>query len=213
MADNYSQFSATIDNLTDAEISWLAQEIEKEEDCDDGPFCEIGVHSRERKVWLYSESYFEPDRLGDFVQRFLKRFRPNEQWGTTWSATCSKPRLGEFSGAALFVTAEEIKIFTAGDWLEQQQQQPFDLLHVIWNGGKDDETQGLVSLRQRRWLTYIWGTFSGHHSTLPTVGIEDADFKTILKNKQANWDDVVALLTHKNFLLPARAALETGQST
>jgi len=39
-----------------------------------------------------------------------------------------------------------------------------DLIHVIFNGGQSDESQGMVSLQKKTWLLYTWGEFSGHHA-------------------------------------------------
>jgi hypothetical protein len=88
-----------------------------------------------------------------------------------------------------------------------------DLIHVIFNGGQDDESQGIVSLRLRIWLFYTWGKFSGHHANgdagVETVGITDSDFKLLLRDgddpisyhKLANWDHVVELLACPAFRL------------
>jgi len=92
------------------------------------------------------------------------------------------------------------------------KRQDIDLVHVIW--GPDD--QGVVSLRQRKWLFYVWGRhFGGHHSTIPTVGISDEDFRIVMKPVEgdpdcfeATWDDVVRLLNHNRFPLMNR--LENG---
>ena len=88
-----------------------------------------------------------------------------------------------------------------------------DLIHIIFNGGQSDESQGIVSLRQKVWLCYTWGRFSGHHANgdvgVVTLGITDDDFKLLLAegddpkgyHKLANWDHVVELLTCPAFRL------------
>ena len=40
-----------------------------------------------------------------------------------------------------------------------------DLIHVIFNGGGNDQSQGMVSLHKKQWLFYTWGRFSGHHAS------------------------------------------------
>ena len=55
------------------------------------------------------------------VQKFLKKFRPDQCWSLTYSTTCSKPRVGEFGGGAVFVTANKIKWQNAYDFIEQQR--------------------------------------------------------------------------------------------
>ena len=88
-----------------------------------------------------------------------------------------------------------------------------DLIHIIFNGGQSDESQGIVSLRKLRWLFYTWGSFSGHHANggagVETLGITDDDFKLLLREGDdpnsyhdlANWDHVVELLTCPAFAL------------
>jgi hypothetical protein len=87
-------------------------------------------------------------------------------------------------------------------------RKEIDLVHVIW--GPDD--QGVVSLKLGTWLFYNFGReFGGHHSRLPTVYIEDADFALVLKPVEgdpdcieATWDDVARLLNHPRFPLVKR---------
>ncbi len=59
-------------------------------------------------LWLHADESGTVDRVAHLVQKFLKAFRPDESWSLTWAVSCSKPRVGEFGGGAVFVTAEEI---------------------------------------------------------------------------------------------------------
>src|SRR6185295_8666734 len=61
------------------------------------------------------------DQVCHIVQKFLKQFRPNEYWTLTFAATCSKPRAGEFSGGAVFVTAEAIHWDHAAAFIEREK--------------------------------------------------------------------------------------------
>jgi hypothetical protein len=88
-----------------------------------------------------------------------------------------------------------------------------DLIHIIFNGGQSDESQGMVSLQKKTWLFYTWGKFSGHDANgdagVETLGITDDDFKLLLSDGDdpsryrdlANWDHVVELLTCPAFRL------------
>ena len=60
-----------------------------------------------RHLWFYAEESGSPDNVAWLVQKFLKRFRPDQCWSLTYAATCSKPRVGEFGGGAVFVTADD----------------------------------------------------------------------------------------------------------
>ena len=74
-----------------------------------------------RHLWLYAEDSGNADNAAWLVQQFLKKFRPDQCWSLTYSATCSKPRVGEFGGGALFVTADEIKWQNAYSFIEEQR--------------------------------------------------------------------------------------------
>ena len=56
------------------------------------------------------------------VQKFLKRFRRDQCWSLTYANTRSKPRLGEFGGGAVFVTADEICWNDCYDFVEEQRK-------------------------------------------------------------------------------------------
>ncbi len=62
-----------------------------------------------RHLWIYADECGDLDRIAHLLQKFLKQFRPGECWALTYSETCSKPRVGEFGGGAMFVTAGDIK--------------------------------------------------------------------------------------------------------
>lgn len=74
-----------------------------------------------RHLWLYADDSGHPAQAAYLVQQFLRRFRPDQCWSLTYGTTCSKPRIGEFGGGAVFVTAESIESFEVGDFLEQQR--------------------------------------------------------------------------------------------
>ena len=102
-----------------------------DEDCDPvvGFQCEfaqdddLGLH-----LWFYAEEAGEPQQVAHVVQKFLLQFRPEQSWSLTYATTCSKLRISEFSGGALFVTAEAIESFDAGDFTASRQRA-FDLNH------------------------------------------------------------------------------------
>ena len=76
-----------------------------------------------RHLWIYAEDSGDPDGAALAVQQFLKRFRSRESWSLTFAATCSRPRVGEFSGGGVFVTAAEIKWQNGHDFIAQCQSE------------------------------------------------------------------------------------------
>lgn len=74
-----------------------------------------------RHLWVYAEESGCPDNIAWLVQKFLKKFRPDQCWSLSYSTTCSKPRAGEFGGGAVFVTADTICWQNAYDFVEEQR--------------------------------------------------------------------------------------------
>ena len=101
-------------DLQDAEIEWEGPRVMRDNPDYDADFnsleFEYAFHDDHdtpdgwgRHLWLYAEESGNPDHVAWLVQKFLQKFRPDQYWSLTWAATCSKPRVGEFSGGAVFV--------------------------------------------------------------------------------------------------------------
>jgi hypothetical protein len=75
-----------------------------------------------RHLWLYAEESGNADNVAWLVRKFLKRFRPDQCWWLTYATTCSKPRVGEFGGGAVFVTARGISYESAYGFVERKQK-------------------------------------------------------------------------------------------
>ncbi len=97
------------DDLPDAEDAGFCFELIEREDSDFG-----------RHLWVHVEDHGELGPLAHLVQKFLRRFRPDTSWSTTYASTCSKPRVDSFGGGAVFVTADEIKFDSAWDFIERE---------------------------------------------------------------------------------------------
>lgn len=95
-------------------------------DVGEGPGCEHRFcdddqdGERETYLRLYAIEGADLERVAHLVQRFLRKFRPGDCWSLTYAATCSKPRVGEFGGGAVFVTADEVKWQNAHGFVEVQ---------------------------------------------------------------------------------------------
>ena len=76
-----------------------------------------------RHLWIHSEEHGYVDRVAHLVQKFLREFRPDACWSLTYAGTCSKPRVGEFGGGAVFVTATDIKYCNAWGFVEEQEKR------------------------------------------------------------------------------------------
>jgi hypothetical protein len=74
-----------------------------------------------RHLWVYAEESGEPGNVAWLVRKFLKQFRPHQCWSLAWAETCSKLRVGEFYGGAVFVTSEDIKWQSAYQFVKQER--------------------------------------------------------------------------------------------
>ena len=75
-----------------------------------------------RYLWLRAGECGYVDRVAHLVRKFLGKFRPDQCWSLTCAAVCSKPRVGEFGGGGLFVTASEIKWENAHDFVDRERK-------------------------------------------------------------------------------------------
>ncbi len=111
-------------------IGWRAFRDMGAYDPDGGEGAGFEYHFREgggsdwgRHLWLFAEEAGYLDRVAHLVQKFLQVHRPDQSWSLTYATTCSKPRVGEFGGGALFVTADEVSWENAYDFVEQRQKE------------------------------------------------------------------------------------------
>ena len=134
MANNYLQFSEAINNITPEEAEWSRARLQEMTDkfsdsCgDEGWYFEWAIHEAHSgeetpHIWLYAEEGGEPDHVAEFVQEFLNKFRPSESFSLTWACFCSKPRVGEFDGGGIFVTAKDVKWFVPVDLIEKARNE------------------------------------------------------------------------------------------
>ncbi len=59
-----------------------------------------------KELWIHADESGDLNHIAVFVQRLLRKFRPNEVFTLTWAETCSSPRIGEFGGGWMVVTAK-----------------------------------------------------------------------------------------------------------
>ena len=144
MADCYQLFSEIIPALTPEEQAWAerllgcmkdhepdesTEKILKEAGVplnavclDEWPGFQWQITRHDLDLWVYSEEYGNVSHAGEFARAFLARFRPADCWQLTWAETCSKPRIGEFGGGGLFVTASRVSYCVPHDWLRRRKK-------------------------------------------------------------------------------------------
>ena len=115
MANNYLQFSEVLTIKSAEEKDWLQVELDKA--LEEPSLSGLSWEFEDDGLWLYAEEYADVEALAFFVQAFLAHFKREDYWTLSYAETCSKPRLSEFSGGAVFVTGEEVKFWSAWDFL------------------------------------------------------------------------------------------------
>ena len=130
MANNYSQFSESLVELTEAEITWIKDFLTEEAPDPDEEkeayqrWCEerhlqegdepewfpgFQWQVEENSLWMYSEEGCNTDYLVVFIQKFLQKFRPEEVFTATGADFCSKLRVSEFGGWWIAVSANYVR--------------------------------------------------------------------------------------------------------
>jgi len=140
MADNYRLFSEVLPGLDVEQQAWVAKVLGVE-DGDVATLTAAGIDTTqiEAEDWpgfswrllddpagdllLFAEESGNVVHVAEFVRAFLARFRPAGWWQMTWADTCSKPRIGQFSGGGAFVTAAGVQFLTPEEWLDQQRKE------------------------------------------------------------------------------------------
>jgi hypothetical protein len=138
MADYFTLFSAEIPALAPNEREWATQLLDA--DCPDPVLAAAGIapETVDRQdwpgfewqfiepasdLWIVSHGAANLEHVAAFVRAFLGRFRPAQCWKMSWAETCSKPRVGDFGGGAVFVTSAGFTFLNSGEWLERQRRE------------------------------------------------------------------------------------------
>ena len=117
MANNYMQFSETIPCADDEQKRWLLTALEEEEE----HVCEHG--EEEDSIWVYSEDEANLDVLVALVCAFQEKFNIEEPWSLEYASTCSKPRIGEFGGGAVFCYKGKDEWLNTGAWRFSKEKE------------------------------------------------------------------------------------------
>lgn len=126
MANNYLQFSTVILYHTAAQKDWLLAAFAAASERDEGAICQHEDEPHDCNVWVYAEEYGDVERLATLVSDYQQAFQLEEPWLLSWSESCSKMRLDEFSGGAVAVKRGEVKWFNpiceAEKWANAQAE-------------------------------------------------------------------------------------------
>ena len=133
MANNYRHASFVIPNLTPEEAKFITDWIAAIEDVYDddtdntaeplGFDCQIVRDTTMKPCLLITDdgTWCNVVRAADLCQAFLKAHRPDQCIGFDYADTCGTPRVGEFGGGAVFVTAKRATFMHTSLWLERKE--------------------------------------------------------------------------------------------
>jgi hypothetical protein len=145
MANNYLQFSTTLPLADDEQRAWATEVIEFlrrwgdwQTDANDDTYgiaaaltddyLGFEIQIQDGDLWMYAEESGTPENAVAVMQAYLRQFHPEGSCGFEWATTCSRPRPGEFSGGAVFVTATTAEWMPAGQWLADKTKA-FEAAH------------------------------------------------------------------------------------
>ena len=83
------------------------------------------------ELWIYAEDGMgNPALAADFIQHYLKVFDPKAHVSFEFAETCSKPRIDEFGGGAVIITAENQYWMSTGSWIQDKLEELKKMGHV-----------------------------------------------------------------------------------
>lgn len=117
MADYYTQFVVSIENVSLAGKAWAEQAVPSlpfypEQETEDPP-----------QTWtmhIHSDIFPDLDEVIDFIQTYLRECHPTGVVTIEWANTCNKMRPDGFGGGAAVVTATGVETITTDAWLTQR---------------------------------------------------------------------------------------------
>lgn len=117
MADYYTQFVVSIDNVSLAGKAWAEKAVPAlhfypEQQAEHPP-----------QTWtmhIHSDLCPDLDEVIDFIQTYLRECHPTGVVTIEWANSCSQMRPDGFGGGAAVVTAVEVQTITTHEWIAQK---------------------------------------------------------------------------------------------
>jgi len=76
----------------------------------------------EKGIWFCGEESVNVEQLAEFIFYIVKKFKTRPA-SFMWADYCSKPRLDEQGGGAVFITQEEVKWMSTYSWVVQMENE------------------------------------------------------------------------------------------
>jgi len=136
MANNYCQTSTQYDFINkeqrikaeaimeDFGKAWAVEEDMGEEGETYFPF---QFELEETGIWFYGDEYADVDRMAELIRAFQIEFKAEKPFVFSYSCTCSKMRLDEFSGGTIVVMPNGKIIFSNNERdMIEEAENPLD---------------------------------------------------------------------------------------
>jgi hypothetical protein len=113
MANNYAQFSCLLP-LTPEQTNYAKNLLTQMEDDDternhrrttQRRYVYFQHNAESDGYWFHSDESGDPEQLALFIHHLIEKF-DLPPFGFDWAFTCSKPRIDEFGGGAVWITKE-----------------------------------------------------------------------------------------------------------
>jgi hypothetical protein len=159
MPNYYTSFSQEITDIAPEERSWLEAILKDPDDIDeeewkawcdeywDGPdhapehwpsfSYEFEQHNGDVSFWFHSEDSGNVDNAILLVEKFLSRFRPDQELAISWAHTCSRPIIGAYGGGSYTCNAQES---TEARWM----RSAIDLLERVHYPSANEERDAAI---------------------------------------------------------------------
>lgn len=131
MANNYTSFSCFLP-LTPEQTAYATELLLQMEDYNsddpepsirdlmtDTECVEFAHKPQKDGYWFYTEGSGNPEQLALFIQHLIEYFNL-PPFGFDWSYSCSKPRIDEFGGGAIWIAREGFEWLSTDSWLYEK---------------------------------------------------------------------------------------------
>ena len=104
---------------------WRLSQLPKidRQDAFDFRDCDFSYDLEEDSIWFYGDEFIDIEAVAEIVKQFFKETGSTDSFTIESAYTCSKLRVGQFGGAAAFVTADSIEYMSTFEWCQKKEEE------------------------------------------------------------------------------------------
>ena len=121
MADYYTQFSFMLETTKEQReflVKYFEDRVEEDEEDDDAYAALDCLTAEDDGLWIHNDERL-PGALLEGIQTLLAQFPNLKPVAFEAAETCSKPRLDSFGGLAVRITAQEIRVKSTSELVNE----------------------------------------------------------------------------------------------